>query len=105
MDWIARRRKVKPPIQRRFNLTEIIEITGVDESSVIGFIKREWILPADTKEFDHEDLARIRLIEELRKSFGANDEAIPLILHLMDQLYYLRHRMEKFNDGNSTKGI
>jgi chaperone modulatory protein CbpM len=36
--------------------------------------------------FDEEDLARIRLIYELQMDMGVNDEAIPVILHLVDQL-------------------
>ena len=36
--------------------------------------------------FDEEDLARIQLIQELREDFGVNDEAVPIILHLIDQL-------------------
>jgi hypothetical protein len=36
--------------------------------------------------FDEEDLARIRLIYELQHVMGVNDESIPVILHLVDQL-------------------
>ena len=79
---------------RRMSLTEVSQITGVDRSTVITFIQREWIYPAAEGELDQEDLARIYLILELRNSFGANDEAIPIILHLMDQLYYLRSHLE-----------
>lgn len=85
-------------VRKTFSVTEVSEITGVDRSTVVAFIQREWICPVTTDEIDQEDIARIHLIEELRGSLGANDEAIPLILHLMDQLYYLRHQMRKFGD-------
>lgn len=85
--------------QKTFSLAEVSELTGIDRSTVITFIQREWICPMATDEIDHEDIARIHLIEELRSGFGANDEAIPLILHLMDQLYHLRHRVRKLG-GN-----
>lgn len=85
-------------VQGRFKLTEVLEITGVDELTVVGFVRREWISPVNAEEFDSEDVARIRLIQELRERFGANDEAIPLILHLLDQLYHLRHRIQKSGD-------
>ena len=81
--------------QRRFSLTEVYEITGVDRPTLTAFVQREWIYPAGEEEFDQEDVARVRLIQELRDNFGANDEAIPLILHLMDQLYYLRHQVRE----------
>ena len=82
--------------RKTYSLTEVSELTGIDRSIVITFIQREWIFPVTKDEIDQEDVARIRLIEELRCSFGANDEAIPLILHLLDQLYYLHHQLRKF---------
>lgn len=78
-----------------FKLTEVTEITGIEGSALVSFIRREWISPVSKNQIDHEDLARIRLILELREDFGANDEAIPLILHLMDQLYSIRHRLKQ----------
>jgi chaperone modulatory protein CbpM len=82
-------------MRKTFSLAEASELTGVDHSMVVIFIQREWICPVTAEEIDDEDIARIHLIEELRNNFGANDEAISLILHLMDQLYYLRHQILK----------
>ena len=82
-------------LHRRFTLTEVSEVTGVDQPTVITFIQREWICPVAEQELDEEDVARIQLIRELRENFGANDEAIPVILHLLDQLYYLRNQVRK----------
>lgn len=82
-------------IHMRFNLIEASERAGVDQTTVIDFVEREWISPVAGDEFDQEDIARILLILELRNTFGTNDEAIPLILHLMDQLYYLRSRIQR----------
>jgi chaperone modulatory protein CbpM len=36
------------------------------------------------------DLARARLILDLRGAMGINDEGIDVILHLVDQIYGLR---------------
>ena len=82
-------------MQRRFTLTEVSKVTGVDQSTVVTFIQREWISPVAEQELDEEDVARIELIHELREKFGANDEAIPVILHLVDQLYFLRNQIRK----------
>ena len=66
---------------------------------MVALIEREWVSPAAPDSLDEEDIARIHLIQELRIDFGANDEAIPIILHLMDQLYYLRLQMRKIGDS------
>lgn len=81
---------------KKFKLAEVSALTGLDRSTVVVFIQREWVCPATTEELDEEDVARIRLIQELRTDFGANDESIPIILHLMDQLYVLRQKMQGF---------
>ncbi len=39
------------------------------------------------------DIARARLIHDLKKNIGVNDEAVPLILDLIDQLHGLRRAM------------
>lgn len=39
---------------------------------------------------DEEDLARIMLIKELQENLGVNDEGVPIILYLVDQLHHLR---------------
>ena len=79
--------------ERRFTLLEVAEITGIEQLTLTTFIERDWISPVEVMELDQEDIARIKLIQELREGFGVNDDAIPLILHLVDQLYYLRSRI------------
>ena len=39
--------------------------------------------------FDEEDVCRILLIHDLKDKFGVNDEAVPVILHLVDQLNFI----------------
>lgn len=58
-------------------------------------IEARWIVPASPQQLDEEDLARARLIRELMEDLGANAESIPIILHLLDQLYYLENRLKK----------
>jgi chaperone modulatory protein CbpM len=40
--------------------------------------------------FSDADLARARLIQDLRLDFGVNDKGVAIILHLLDQLHGLR---------------
>ncbi|MBP2234467.1 chaperone modulatory protein CbpM [Sinorhizobium kostiense] len=57
------------------------------------WVQRGWIVPSQSETgplFDEVDLARIRLVCELRRDMNVNDDAVPIILELLDQLYGLR---------------
>jgi len=63
--------------------------------TVYLYIERQWISPThqeihEISELDEEDLARIQLIQELQEDLGVNDDAIPIILNLIDQIHLLR---------------
>jgi len=74
------------------SLIEVAERSGLPPDLILRFISFEWIIPAERAEelqsptLDEEDLARILFIKELQTEFGVNDEAVPIILHLVDQL-------------------
>ena len=78
-------------------IKELCEIAGIDENGIRAFVEREWICPIESSSFDEEDVARVRLIVELEHDFGANEEAIPIILHLVDQLHHLRNRLQEYS--------
>ena len=69
---------------------EAAAICGVAEESLFRFISYTWLRPIEETEFDEEDIARARLIRELQEDLGVNDAAVPIILHLIDQI----HRMQ-----------
>lgn len=46
-------------------------------------------------QFQEIDVERVRLILELRDEMQVNEEALPLVLSLLDQLYALRRRMKR----------
>lgn len=75
-------------LKMRHKLPEAAERCGLSVDLIIRFVSYEWILPADWEHqvLDEEDIARAKLIYELQQDFGVNDEAIPVILHLVDQL-------------------
>ena len=81
-----------------FTLSEASAATGVDSVVIGQWVAREWISPLAVGVLDHEDVARLRFIHELQHDFGSNDEAIPLILHLVDQLYYYQDRLRRLGD-------
>jgi chaperone modulatory protein CbpM len=43
--------------------------------------------------FTEIDVERVRLILELRDEMAVNEEALPVVLSLLDQLYELRRRL------------
>jgi chaperone modulatory protein CbpM len=73
-----------------YSVDRVAELTGLNVSRIDLFIRRDWVHPLAQDGLDEEDLARIHFICELLDRFGVNDEAIPVILHLADQLYYIR---------------
>jgi chaperone modulatory protein CbpM len=48
---------------------------------------------ADDLVFQEIDVERVRLILELRDVMQVNEEALPVVLSLLDQLYALRRRL------------
>jgi chaperone modulatory protein CbpM len=62
-------------------------------TELAAWIERGWVRPekADTDPiFSDIDVARVRLIYDLRMSMRIEDETIPMILSLLDQVYDLR---------------
>jgi hypothetical protein len=78
----------------RWTVIETSERTGASQGFVVHCLEQHWVRTEAAKAplislLSEEDVARVRLIHELQEIFGANDESIPLILHLLDQVYSL----------------
>lgn len=61
------------------------------------WVRNGWIAPAVGAEgptFDEADVARIRLVCQLKDDLNLNEDAIPVVLSLMDQLYGLRRELK-----------
>ena len=74
-------------------LSEVEDELSLEGSLLRGWIEQRWIRPTmDEGEplFDEADMARARLIAELRQDFNVSDEAMPVLLKLLDQVYALR---------------
>lgn len=62
------------------------------------WVREGWVKPAQGNDgpcFDDLDIARIRLICDLRKEMSLPAEAVPTILSLLDQLHGLRHELHR----------
>lgn len=72
----------------RWRMEEVCKICQIDETIITTFVQEQWLIPFDRENyyFDQEDISRIHLILELKNHFGVNDEGIPIILHLVDEL-------------------
>lgn len=85
-----------------WTLEEIIAEVEVSDSEVSEWITEHWVLPIEEDGlllFDEADLARVKLIVELRRDLEVNDEAIPVVLRLLDQVYSLRRTLEELQEG------
>jgi chaperone modulatory protein CbpM len=78
------------------NIKEIIQSYELSETFIVECIRCEWIIPCDCEKnlLDEVDIARLMLIRDLKSDFGVNDESIPIILHLVDQIHALQARVK-----------
>ena len=68
----------------------------IDQETLEICISEEWLLPGETKgelAFSEIDLARAKLIRDLKHDMGVNNEGIGIILDLLDQMHSLRKAM------------
>jgi len=79
-------------------ITAVIALfTDLPEPELTGWIERGWVQPesADAGWTFHEiDVARVRLIYDLRRAMEIEEETIPLVLSLLDQVYELRSQLK-----------
>lgn len=71
-------------------------VGGVPATEIERYVAEAWVTPVRAGEhllFRDADVARVRLIVELRGSIGIGDDALPVVLSLLDQLYEARRRM------------
>lgn len=72
---------------------EVLTAFDIGSGELTMWIGQQWVKPlrqADEWYFDEADLARVQLICELRREFEVGEEALPLVLSLLDQLYATR---------------
>ncbi len=84
-------------------LTEVVMMVGrIEQAELVRWVELGWVAPnrsattpaADTDLlFSEVDIARIRMICDLRHDLVVEEETMPLVLSLLDQMYALRHQM------------
>ena len=79
-------------------LSEVVRLVGrVDRVELTQWVEFGWVTPEpgerDEPAFSNLDVARVCLICDLRHDLEIEEETIPLVLSLLDQIYVLRRQM------------
>jgi chaperone modulatory protein CbpM len=77
---------------------EFLLAARVEATVLETWITAGWLMPrrdAAAADFSEADLARARLIRDLQHDMGVNDDAIPIILDLIDQVHGLRRMLRE----------
>lgn len=77
---------------------DILRIHRLQRIELQMWIEHRWVRPragTEGMEFDEADEARIELIRELRQEFLVDDDALEVVLPLLDQLYATRLVLRK----------
>ena len=80
----------------------LVRYRGLERRELVRWVEERWVLPeqhAETWVFHEVDVARIELILEIRRDFAVDDEVMPLVLSLLDQVYSLRRQMRRLCDA------
>jgi chaperone modulatory protein CbpM len=79
---------------------------GLERGELVRWVENRWVLPeepgGETGErwvFHEVDVARVELILEIRREHAIDDEAMPMVLGLLDQVYSLRRQMRRLCDA------
>jgi chaperone modulatory protein CbpM len=84
----------------------LIRFRGLERRELARWVENRWVLPerhAETWVFHEVDVARVELIHDIRRDFAIDDEAMGLVLGLLDQVYGLRRQMRRLCDAVATQ--
>ena len=78
-----------------------VQVAGLDRAELELWIAEAWVRPGGAPgawQFRPVDVARVRLIRELRHDLAVHADTLPLVLSLMDRLYDERRRLRRLRD-------
>ena len=80
------------------DVTAVIALfSDLTQVELTTWVERGWVHPdaaGTSLEFHEIDVARVRLIHDLRRGMDVGEDAVPLVLSLLDQVYDLRSRLK-----------
>lgn len=68
----------------------------IETETLQAWIEARWLIPREggtAPLFSEADLARVRLIRDLMRDLGINEDAVPVVLDLVDQVHGLRRAL------------
>jgi chaperone modulatory protein CbpM len=74
----------------------ITQNAGLRKQDLERWILNEWVRPERNSgafTFGEIDVARVKLLRQLSEEMDINEEALPVVLSLLDQIYDLRRHM------------
>ena len=81
-------------------LDDVASRCRVSRVELTAWIGQCWVRPQEADGgylFDEADVARVDLLRDLRQGLDLDDEAMPLVLSLLDQLYAARRLLADVN--------
>ena len=85
---------------------EVLARFELDRQELTRWVENRWVLPehrGTTWIFHEIDVARVELIIEVRREFSIDDEALSLVLGLLDQVYDLWRQLGRLCDALATQ--
>jgi chaperone modulatory protein CbpM len=79
-------------------LAEVLTLCGLERDELHLWIERRWVLPMTSDGdylFSEADLARVQMIAEFRHDLALDEEVLPTVLDLVDQLHATRRRFRQ----------
>lgn len=83
-------------------LAEVLTRCRIERATLERWIEASWVRPLSDEagwQFSEADIARIELISDLYRDLGIDDEAMEVVLPLLDQVYALRHRLRTLTEA------
>ena len=96
----------EPDCVRMITFDELCrEIAGLQAEALARWIANDWVRPAGgpgVYRFEAIDVARVRLIVTLRQEFSVDEDAVPVVLSLLDQLHDTRRHLHRLQAAIDT---
>ncbi len=84
----------------------LIRVKGVTSVQLTFWVHEQWVRPARSGKdfaFNDADIARVHLLHTLNNELEVGEEAIPIILSLIDQVHEMRARMLTISSAIDTQ--
>lgn len=90
----------------KLNRQEFLSVCGLGHETLSIWLEEQWLIPggeAAEPSFSDIDVARARLIKDLKEDLGVNDAGIGVILDLVDQLHGMRRTLGALRHAAGSK--